>query len=136
MNQNHSIKLKACFLLVVFALNTIVGFACAMGVNMGFNSHHHDDEATEIAEHHHDKKEDSKKDDCCNNRVITLSQADKAIIQSNSLVSPVFFTVFISSYYNPSVSFTSELNASSKYFVRSHHPPIPDIRIAIQSFQI
>ena len=44
MRQNKSIKLKAAFLLTVFALNTVVAFACSMGLNMGYNKHHHSTE--------------------------------------------------------------------------------------------
>lgn len=38
---------------MVFALSTVVGFACPMGVNMGFNSRYHyeEDEATEVGLH-------------------------------------------------------------------------------------
>lgn len=36
MKSTISIKIKAAFLLVVFALNTVVGFACSLGVDMGF----------------------------------------------------------------------------------------------------
>jgi hypothetical protein len=42
MKSTISIKIKAAFLLVVFALNTVVGFACSLGVDMGFNSPQHD----------------------------------------------------------------------------------------------
>ncbi|MBX9733085.1 MAG: hypothetical protein K2X37_03405, partial [Chitinophagaceae bacterium] len=43
---------KALFLLVVFATNTAVGFACAVGVDMGgFNSPHHS-EAEQPSEVH------------------------------------------------------------------------------------
>ncbi|MEO5946211.1 MAG: hypothetical protein ABIP79_05305, partial [Chitinophagaceae bacterium] len=99
MKNNSSIKLKAVFLLIVFSLNTLVGFACALGVAMGFNSkHHHQTNATEAVIHlhadgkehvhqekkkshshdklhHHDqaddqKKSGSEKDNCCNDKVI------------------------------------------------------------------
>ena len=175
MKRNISIQLKALFLLIVFTLNTIVGFACAMGVDMGFNTtHHHDDDEKKVAvhvhadgkkhqhhskksnnvspglnadakKHHHhdeaeeqhqDKKDNSKKDDCCNDKVVKISQTDKAVAYSNTLVHPVFFTAFISSYYNIDVTFPSQITTNIKYFVLGHHPPIPDIRIAIQSFQI
>ena len=55
MKRNISIQLKAAFLLLVFAFNTVVGFACAVGINMGFNApHHHDEEeAIETTVHHH-----------------------------------------------------------------------------------
>ncbi len=191
MKKQLSIQLKAAFLMLVFSLNTVIGFACAIGIDMGFNSkdhhgkeavqtsvhvhgdgkkhiHHektskqkHDEtprqneEATETSEHehadgkkhvhhneagkHHDEannhKEKKGKDDCCNDKVIKITQVDKSIPQSLSTINPVFFTTFNSSFYNISPLFTSR-TTSIKYFVRGHHPPIPDIRIAIQSFQI
>ena len=143
------IKLKAVFLLTVFALSTVVGFACAVGLNMGFNSHHHEEEATQVQEsaHHHDKshhhdeadQHNSKngKDDCCNDKVIKLEQVDKAVPPvSNALVNPLFHSGFISTFCDIDVLYASLYIPSIKYFVRSYHPPIPDIRIAIQSFQI
>ncbi len=36
-------KLKAAFLLTVFALNTVIAFACSLGLDLGYNKHHHDD---------------------------------------------------------------------------------------------
>lgn len=175
MKRNISIQLKASFLLIVFALNTIVGFACAMGADMGFNSaHHHDDKEKKVSIHihangkkhehhnkksnsvltdidaatkkghhhdeaeksHHNKKGRSEKDDCCNDKVIKITQTDKAVAHPNILAHPVFFTVFISCYYKIDVSYPSQVAICNKYFVRGHHPPIPDVRIAIQSFQI
>jgi hypothetical protein len=151
MKQNFSIQLKAALLILVFGFNTVVGFACAIGINMGFNkTHHHDEEATEINEHadgvkhHHDEVAEHKhsnkdeKDDCCHNKVVTISQADKALPQIAKLLNPVFFSAFINVYNIIGISYPSpsQVNTSTKYFVRGHHPPIPDIRIAIQSFQI
>ena len=157
MKNNISIQLKAAFLIIVFSLNTIIGFACAIGIDMGFNAaHHHDEDAIEVSTHihadgkkhihhnetgkHHDEAGDQHKskggkDDCCNDKVIKISQLDKSVPQLTA-VNPVFFTTFISSFYNPDILFVSQQNISIKYFVRSYHPPIPDIRIAIQSFQI
>lgn len=149
MKTNGSIRLKAGLLLLIFGLNTVVGFACAMGMNMGFNTSHHDDEATEVhvhadgKEHHHEKpthdhekKHKEEKGGCCNDSVIKFSQADKSVPQSNSIVNPVFFTAFIATYFDIDITYHSQVSGSPKYFVRSYHPPIPDIRIAIQSFQI
>jgi hypothetical protein len=150
MKRNLSIQLKAAFLLIVFGLNTVVGFACAVGLDMSFNtSHHHDDEATEVSlhvhadgkRHHHEEAErkqtgNDKKNDCCNDKVVKLSQVDKAIPQTAKLLSPVFFTAFIAVYHNINISSTSQVSIANKYYVLGHHPPIPDIRIAIQSFQI
>ena len=80
MKRNISIQLKAALLLIVFSLNTVIGFACAMGVDMGFNTHHHDEEEAtettvhvhadgkkhqhhnEAAKHYHDSNKDSEKE--------------------------------------------------------------------------
>ena len=136
--------------MIIFSLNTIVGFACAVGVDMSFNTtHHHDDEeeGTQIhvhpdgAKHHHEEVEDKhkpgdKKDDCCHDKVIKISQADKALPHAAKLLSPVFFTAFVAVYYDLNTAYFSQIFTSTRYFVRGHHPPISDIRIAIQSFQI
>ena len=41
MKTLRAIQYKALFLLITFSMNTVVGFACSMGVDMGFNSGHH-----------------------------------------------------------------------------------------------
>ncbi|MEO6541311.1 MAG: hypothetical protein ABIN74_09985 [Ferruginibacter sp.] len=149
MKRNLSIQFKAAFLLVVFALNTVVGFACAVGVDMSFNTSHHEDEETAIAvhvhadgkKHHHEEAEhkqtdNNKKDHCCNHKVLQLFKTDKAVPQSAKLISPVFSAAFVPVYYTINISYSSQVSSFRKYYVRGHHPPIPDIRIAIQSFQI
>ena len=147
MSKALSIQLKAAFLLIIFSLNMFVGFACAIGVDIGFNTTHHHEETTEVhvhadgKKHHHEEAKHkhshkNEKDDCCNDKVVKLSQADKAVPQASKLLSPVFFTAFVATYSNINISYPSQVNTCNKYFVRGHHPPIPDIRIAIQSFQI
>ena len=222
MKSSLSIQLKAALLLIVFAMNTVVGFACSIGLNMGFNSkendlketlgtvvhvhengekhiHHEKEksnsdekvdqhvemEATELVvhihkngkKHIHEKKKDShnpdkahrhneaskhqeqeerpnhdqsKKHDetnrsenskseegnCCTDEVKQFQQLDKSIPTPSNLVHPVFFTTFVSVYYNISLSPHTDIVRDIKPFVRSYHPPIQDIRIAIQSFQI
>lgn len=157
MNRKKSIQFKAAFLLIVFSLNTIIGFACAVGLNMGFNSHHNEQEVTEISVHvhsdgeqhqHHNEIKDhhdetvndhpptNDKDNCCNDEVMKFQQVDKAIASSVTLLCPVFFTSFPASFFNIDILSSKKKLSGIKYFVRNHHPPIPDIRIAIQSFQI
>jgi len=166
LKRATSIQLKAALLLVVCALNTVVGFACSVGVDMGFNSeHHHEDKATEAVvhvhkdgnrhvhhqgrkeNHKHDKshnhdqannhhKSGSDKANCCNDKVRSFDQLDKSVPASQSLVHPVFFTAFLASYYNFNIIPHTDVVKNIKQFVRSYHPPIPDIRLAIQSFQI
>lgn len=165
MKGTTSIKLKAAFLFTVFALNTVVGFACSVGLDMGFNSkHHHAEEVTEAVVHvhkdgkrhvHQEKKEKhdhsnphkhhvannhhqsgNEKDNCCNDKVQEFQDLDKSVPHSFSFVHPVFFTAFIAAYYNISLLPYTNVVKDIKQFVRSYHPPIADIRIAIQSFQI
>ena len=159
MAINKSIQLKAAFLLIVFFLNTIVGFACAVGIDMGFNStHHHDEEVTETSAHvhagekkhiHHNEatkhqneadnehhKSKDNKDNCCNDMVTQIAQFDKSVPYSLSVINPIFFITFVSLFYNSDILFSSQVTPSVKYFVRNYHPPIPDLRIAIQSFLI
>jgi hypothetical protein len=160
MKRNKSIQLKAAFLLMVFSLNTIVGLACSIGIDMGFNTKHHHEEATEASvhvhadgkkhmhpkeasTHHHDEaindhhKSKDEKDNCCNDGVMKITQLDKTVPQGvNVVLNPIFFTAFISSFYHIDVLYPSSETVSIKHFVRSYHPPIPDIRIGIQSFQI
>lgn len=144
MKKIKLIQFKAGFLLTVFSLNTIIGFACSVGLDMDFNLHHHnDEEATDIVSHvhsdgkehtHHEKK--NNKDNCCNDKVTKIAQQEKAIPQSINISVPVFITAFISSFYDVNLLPANKVDSNIKYFVRSHHPPIPDVRVAIQSFQI
>ncbi len=132
----------------------MVGFACAVGLDMGFNSSHHDEEAMEVADnhgdhehhsktlhdHHHDKNDDDSDksaDNCCNHHVVNLSQLDKAVPQSFKLNGPNVFSIsFIPVFYFLSGQYHSGFIKSPLFYTKSHHPPIPDIRVAIRSFQI
>ena len=154
MKGNISIQLKAAFLIIVFSLNTVIGFACAMGVDMGFNSkHHHDDdeEATETSvhvngkkhqhhdqetKHHHDSKEDSEKGGCCNDGVIKFQNLEKNLNQNNTPViyAHVFATI-LSDFWNVNI-FNCAKALPQQYKASVFHPPPTDILIAIQRFQI
>jgi hypothetical protein len=173
LKRNTSIRLKAVFLLVVFGLNTIVGFACSLGVDMGFNSKHHeesqeahntnDDTLEPVVhihkdgqrhihyekkkEHKHDKshqhnqasnkqKQGQSKDNCCADKVNELQDIDSLVPNSLNISHPVFLTAFIASYYDIGLLSCTDVPKDIRQFVRNYHPPIPDIRIAIQSFQI
>lgn len=152
MVTSLSIRLKAAFLLAVFSLNIAVGFACSVGIDMGFNKHHHDkDMVMSEGSHHHDMQaqnsshhrdeltnKTSKGDDdnCCKDKVTKLATADKSLPQAYNAINPVFFTSFISTFYEVDIFHVQPENSSIKYFVRSSPPTISDIRIAIQSFLI
>ena len=152
MISNKPIQFKAAFLLVVFSLNTLVGFACSMGVNMGFNTTHHKEETKAQIHIHkdgkkHEHKQESakkqqhahkeatdKKDDCCKEKVIKLQIADKNLDYSKIVINqPVINLPDI--FYQ--VPFFRIVKGNVQEFIACHfHPPPRDIRIDIQSFQI
>jgi hypothetical protein len=172
MKRNSTIQVKAAFLLLVFALNTVVGFACAVRTNMGATTHQHTEETpgkgvhehANGSKHHHTNPEKkpatahihadgkkhhhqaikneenpagkSGKDDCCNNGVIKFQNLDKKLSQNTRLVidNPVFISLFPAF---PGVDLFKHSGVSQqKNKARYFHPPPPDIRIKIQSFQI
>lgn len=145
--------------MTVFFLNTAVGFACAMGVDMGFNTKHHSEKSNASAIHvhadgkkhvhkkpsghthgskSHSHEKANSKDNCCKDKVVKLEQADKSRPASViGVIVPVSTSVLPVSFYHFDISeYRSDREKDIKQFVRSYHPPIPDIRIAIQSFQI
>lgn len=174
MTRNLSIKLKALFLLIVFATNTAVGFACALGVDMGFNTPHHSEIAEAVEVHVHDdgKKhvhekevpesnnhvhedgvkhqhdsEPSKQipvDDgqsftkspggCCSNEVQKFQNLDKNVSVNAGINVPVFVAI-LSTYFDADFS-TALKDFPVNYKARFYYPPPPDIRIAMQRFQI
>lgn len=54
MKYSRSIKIKALVLSAVFSLNTLVGFACSIGLDLGYNSSHHKRAVIEAAEENHE----------------------------------------------------------------------------------
>jgi len=164
MFKQRKYKIIAGFLTTVFSLNTIVGFACSVGLDMGFNSkHHHDEETNQPVVHihndgkkhiHYEKKNthnrsnshkheqannqqkpEKKKDNCCNDEVTQFVQIDKSVPQHLNIIHPNFVIAFFDVFYDVAVP-SSDIVKDIKQFVRSYHPPIPDICIAIQSFRI
>ena len=149
---------RALFLLLVFSLNTIVGFACSIGIDMGYNSSHHQPGSCESHPKTHSHKSDQKHSreispghqhkhageegdtpyDCCANDVTRFIQLDKAIVKNNlNLQAPIFCVAFTSSFIQPSLNEPTLANSQRSQFVRrSCSIYDTDIRIAIQSFQI
>ena len=127
-------------------MNTVVGFACAVGLDMGFNTTHHHEEVTKVSihvhadgkkhQHQHDKKEATKKEGCCNDKVIKFQDLDKAISQNIKapIASPIFAAI-ISAFFSIDI-FKAGQTAPQKNIARFFHPPPPDILISIQRFQI
>jgi hypothetical protein len=151
MNKGRKYKITAIFLLTVFSLNTLAGFACSLGFDLGYNRiHHHDEQDTEtIVQHHREgknlvhhfhhevnnHKSKGNKDDCCSDEVTNFARLDKAVPASLQIVHPAFLPAFFETFYNDAL-LSPGVVKNIKQFVRSYHPPIPDIRVAIQSFQV
>lgn len=148
------------FLTILFLSNTVVSFACTVGADLIFNKGHHDEHPTNTktthshpedtkpnshsnkntessASHFHDTKEQGKKDNCCKDEVAKFVAVDKQLSKAISLKAPqIFETLLHPVFILAAVEMASGHTPDNSYFVRCHHPPIPDIRIAIQSFQI
>jgi hypothetical protein len=157
MRRNRSIPLRAFFLLVVFLLNTVVGFACVVGLEDGHGhtneyvsgTHHHEHDNNIADDHHHSNSDhdhkglndhhDTKKnrDNCCKEEVTKLLKEDKVSPSKTAVnIQPVSFIALVPSFHQFDAFASSGYVPNTKYFVRSYHPPIADIRISIQSFQI
>lgn len=153
MKPNKTIQLKAIFLLIVFSLNTLVGFACAVGMNMGFNKkhHHHETVSHSGASHHHEKgtahhhhhhdKELTKKnaaehDNCCSENATQLSASDKLLAQTiNSGIETPVALVFLHFLYSSDLSSLTQ-DITKIPVVRPFVLNSRGIRVSIQSFQI
>jgi hypothetical protein len=159
MKSRTAIKIKALSLLIVFSLNTVMGFACSLGIDMGYNSKHHHKRAgtieqnagkTEGACHtagndvgtskmQHDKRSNSSNEqDCCSHGVLKFLKLDKNVspgVTSDIIAPVILLAVYFA--YQIDLSLYLKNNANNNYyFIRTHHPPMPDIRIAIHSFLI
>lgn len=138
------------FLLLVFSLNTVLGFACGAGWNLGYNAAHHQQgkiakphSGTMHAEHHHAETYDqpmpdsTQDEDCCTQNVLKISLTDKFVPKFVDRVNPVYFFSFALPYRVIFPHAWMYLSGNSfSYLIPGHHPPITDIRIAIQRFQI
>lgn len=165
MKINKSIQLKAAFLLTVFALNTVVAFACSLGVDMGFNKYHHDENKEQVVakhshhhstphhhehttvvtghnhEHstgvtvHHHEKSEPGNDGCCNDKAIQFQQVDKSLRNTTNLLIKAPVFVAFMSAFYGVEMKNPQLALAHTVIIPQYYPP-PDIRITIQSFQI
>jgi hypothetical protein len=166
MKSNRTIKIKALFLLTTFSLNTVVGFACSLGVDMGFNTRHHSHQEGEKHEHgnshqHKGNKSHSYQDgkvshhhtdsgnntasfssqseeNCCTDFVVGFQNTDKQIAEKSSIPQKEIITLLYLVFALPS----AELLNANNFAEHSRIPPReidyspPDIRVFIQSFLI
>jgi hypothetical protein len=150
MSRQVKNRISSLFLLLVFSLNTLAGFACSIGVNMGYNKTHHQHSAKSKTQkkHHHGhhtvpEKKESKTDpasehqDCCSN-VTKLSLADKSVGNTLSFEAPVFFIAFVSRFLLQEESALSLLDNTTATLLRRswNLHDHTNLRIVMQSFQI
>ena len=140
MKNKLSIQIKTSVLLLVFLLNTMVVFACSLGMDMKFNSSHHQEKISSSSSHHHESKakhHEDDKDNCCKDEAVKFAKFDKLNPQaSHPKINPIFPPVILTNFSNHTILEKGSNIFTNKFFVLRHHPPIRDIRIAIQSFQI
>ena len=154
MTRQLKNRLRAMFLLMVFSLNTVAGFACSVGVDMGYNNHHHDHGKPHSHKHgkgkhthshqHHTKKGTTtvkasrSSDDCCANDVAKFTLLDKAVVDNTLHLQVPVFLLALTTTFLLQAHEVPELAVNSRFqFVRrSCFLNDTDLRIAIQSFQI
>jgi hypothetical protein len=146
-------RIRALILLMVFSLNTIIGFACSVGVSMGYNEKHHEHYQHHKHEkghdHHHSHKSIHESvpsgsiikapvNDCCSGQVTSFAKLDKWVSYNNLLIkAPVLFIQVYNNFLNLESRQTySSLNSNFQFVRRSCFLNDINIRIAIRSFQI
>ena len=156
MKRQLKNKIRAVLLLTIFSLNVVAGFACSVGLDMGYNSRHHEkDEVSEGKSHKHEHGPSDVKhthvhstivtgaqiknsnDDCCSDQVNSFVKLDKSIVNNNLLLkAPVFLINSISNLFTITDDSGIAINSRYLFVRRSCSIYDIDIRIAIQSFQI
>ena len=156
MKITNAIQWKAILLLLVFGLNTVIGFACAVGFTIGSKNHHAEsnkphEHATEEkskhehavkavhshgteATHQHGKTEKKdQKDDCCKDEVVKFQNLDKALQQHfKALFTPVL-VAFVSSFLLDINQYTT---AHVQKVYRTFYPPPKQIITIIHRYQV
>lgn len=155
-------KSKAIFLLVIFLLNTVVGFACALGMEPNQeddhqvhslstavvhqeheHSSHHDHKDNAQQKNNHDQEVNqilglslSEGESCCTTLVKDLLIQHKVLPESSKTI-VVMPVLWLSKAYCHLLIPVSNLEQDRKVYVdHRSRPPDKDIRISIQSFQI
>ncbi len=152
MKNNIIIQAKASFLILLLTVN-IICWDCPMGFCTCGNFNRSVENKSVTKEQHYTHKKDccSKEEtqprtntaskgqnsDACNQNIIKFSKIDKFCSTAYVGGNHIFIAAFISSFYNIDCLTTPGVNINIlSCCLRNHHPPIPDIRIAIHSFQI
>jgi hypothetical protein len=166
MKSNRTIKIKALFLLATFSLNTVVGFACSLGLDMGFNSSHHSHEEGEKHEHgnghHHDGNKShnhqhgqashhhtdlennttafssQSEENCCSDFVVGFQNSDKQLAEKSSIQKKGTNTILYLIFAAPSAVLINTKGFAKHFLIppREIDYSPPDILVFIQSFLI
>ena len=142
MSHQRKYKFIAALLLIVFSLNTLAGFACSVGIDLGYNVKHHVSDQKQKHCHTNQFVSSIKirgvNDDCCTNQVHSFALLDKSVAYNNLLLEAPALSIatrtnsFISDRCEPGF----RINSGFQFVRRSCSLDDTDIRIAIQSFQI
>lgn len=151
MTLQRKNKIRAFILLTVFSLNTVAGFACSIGLNMGYNAHHHEGHATthETRECHQHQmcclltvvalsKAKAPNDDCCSGQVNSFARMDKSVAYNNLLIKAPLFSP---SEYTDIFAIQKEetgitVNSRFQFVRRSCFLNDTNIQLSIRRFQI
>jgi hypothetical protein len=127
-------KIKAIFLLFVFLLNTAVGLRCALSTAIDDCRDGCKEEISNGGQHQVASIE--KPDTCCQGAVNDFTFLAKLVPQSIKVFipAPIAFTISYDLYISKTVL---EVKSGHPLLIdERQRPPTPDIRIAIQSFQV
>jgi hypothetical protein len=166
MKTSRIIKFKALFLLVSFSLNSVIGFACSLGVDMGFysnytshgndkqhkhadanhqhehdgmNSHRHQQE---VKLHNHSYQQNNavsftfQREDDCCKNFVANFQSMDKMRPKQNIVQQKTTNI------SPFTELIAEANIKKGFVLHLRIPPRevdyspPDIRVFIQSFLI
>ena len=149
MSNNLKNKIRASFLLAVFSLNIAAGFACSVGIDLGYNKHHHEDH-DKISGHHHQKQDHHQEmktgchvsgatDDCCSGDVVKFALLDKSAVTNvvHQLQAPFLILTFSAVHNFPIIKEpVLRVNSDFQFVRRSCFLNDTDPQIAIRRFQI
>jgi len=152
MKEHRKNIIRSFFLLLVFSLNTVAGFACSIGIDMGYNSNHHSKalSRTHTESYSHtgkhkctNKQQATKKTktsdshDCCSNEVAKFIQLDKSVVGGLQLQPTLYLLSFFTAFIVPEQTVsTITVNAQFQFARRSCFLNDINIQTAIRRFQI
>ena len=139
-------KFIAAFLLALFSLSTLTGFACSVGLDMGYNAAHHSSErknhcqssTTVIKCSSFGFTYKAEKSDCCVTQVNDLMLLDKVTVGVFDFTKYTFLNIEYDHYNNlPELYlFIPGELVQFQFLRRSWIIDHINIRIKIQSFQV